>query len=82
MADPVRAADIAALVVRDGLRMVCIGGAIGTGIALAAGNVLRPLLYGTSPTDPLVLGGVALVLVVVATIACLLPARRGAPAGS
>jgi ABC-type antimicrobial peptide transport system permease subunit len=76
MALGARAADVATLVLRDGLRVVAIGAVIGTGIALAAGDVLRPLLYDTSARDPVVLAGVALLLLVVATLACLLPARR------
>ena len=56
--------------------MVAIGGIIGTGVALAGGGVLRPLLYETSLRDPVVLGGVALLLLVMATLACLVPARR------
>ena len=76
MAVGARAADVAALVMRDGLRLVAIGVVVGTGVAIAGGRVLRPLLYGTSPHDPVVLVGVALVLLVVATLACLVPARR------
>ena len=76
MALGARAADVASLVVRDGIRMVVVGGVIGTGVALAAGRILRPLLYATSPRDPVVLAGVALVLLIVGTTACLLPARR------
>jgi ABC-type antimicrobial peptide transport system permease subunit len=76
MALGARAADVASLVLRDGLRVVAIGGAIGTGIALAAGRLVQPLLYATSPRDPVVLAGVGLLLLVVATLACLLPARR------
>ena len=76
MALGARAADVASLVMRDGLRVVAIGGVIGAGVALAGGRVLQPLLYETSPRDPVVLVGVALLLLVVATLACLLPARR------
>jgi len=76
MALGARAMDVASLVMRDGLRVVAIGGVIGTGIALAAGRVVQPLLYETSPRDPVVLVGVGLLLLVVATLACLLPARR------
>jgi len=76
MALGARAADVASLVMRDGLRMVAIGGVIGTGVVLAGAGVLRPLLYQTSLRDPVVLGGVVLLLLVVATLACLVPARR------
>ena len=76
MALGARASDVASLVMRDGLRVVAIGGIIGTAVALAAGHLLRPLLYDTSPRDPLVFAGVALLLLVVASLACLLPARR------
>ena len=76
MALGARAADVARLVMRDGLYTVAIGGVIGTAVTLAGGRSLRPLLYETSPRDPVVLAGVALLLLVVATLACLLPARR------
>ena len=76
MALGARAADVASLVIRDGLRMVAIGGAIGTAVALAGGGVLQPLLYATSPHDPIVLVGVAVVLLIAATVACFIPARR------
>ncbi len=76
MALGARAADVASLVMRGGLRVVAIGGVIGTGVALAGGRVLVPLLYETSPRDPVVLVGVVVLLLVVATVACLFPARR------
>jgi ABC-type antimicrobial peptide transport system permease subunit len=76
MAFGARAADVAALVVRDGLRMVVAGGVVGIAVALVGGRMVQPLLYDTSPHDPLVLIGVACILLTVAAIACLLPARR------
>src|SRR6185436_7050495 len=76
MALGARAGDVSSLVMRDGLRVVARGGVIGTGVALAGGRVLRPLLHETSPRDPVVLVGVGLLLLVVAMLACLLPARR------
>ena len=76
MALGARAVDVAALVVRDGLLMVGIGGVIGTAAALAGGRILEPMLYATSSRDPVVLVAVAVLLFTVATMACLVPARR------
>jgi putative ABC transport system permease protein len=76
MALGARAMNVAFLVMGEGLRMVAIGGVIGTGVALAGGGVLRPLLYATSPRDPVVLVAVAVVLLVVTTLACLVPTQR------
>jgi predicted permease len=76
MALGARAADVATIIMRDGLLVVGVGGVIGTVIALIGGGTVRPLLYATSPRDPLVLAGVGLLLLVVTTVACLLPARR------
>jgi ABC-type antimicrobial peptide transport system permease subunit len=44
--------------------------------ALGLTRLLTTLLYGVSPSDPRVLGGAALVLAVVSTVACLIPAIR------
>ena len=57
-------------------RLVGMGVGLGLVITLAAGRVIESLLYGMAPGDPLTLAGVAIVLVVVALIATLLPARR------
>lgn len=67
---------IVALVLRSSVVVAGIGVAIGTGIALWAGRFAKPLLYETSPSNPFVLGGVALVLLAVAMIASLVPALR------
>jgi predicted permease len=70
--------DVVGLVVRDGVRVAGLGLALGAGIALAAGRFVAPLLYETSPRDPVVLGTTAVVLLVVAVLASLIPARRAA----
>ncbi len=61
-----------------GMRPVFIG--MGTGVlaAVALAPTMRHLLFGVGPLDPAAFGGVALVLLVTATLACYLPARRAA----
>jgi predicted lysophospholipase L1 biosynthesis ABC-type transport system permease subunit len=68
--------DIAAMVLKSGLRPVAAGLAAGGLAAIAATRVLAGLLYGVAPGDPATLSGVALLIVVVAIAACLGPAIR------
>ena len=56
--------------------MTLIGLAIGLAGAFLLSRVLVGLLYGVSPTDPLTFTGVSIVLLGVALLACLIPARR------
>jgi predicted permease len=70
--------DILRLVVRGALVLGVIGAGLGLGGAAAAGGALRFLLFGVSPTNPWVLGGVSLLLLAVAVLAAWLPARRAA----
>jgi predicted permease len=76
MALGARPAHIARLVVGHGLSMALIG--IGMGLAGAAwlARYLASQLYAVSPFDPAVYATVAALLAVVATAACLIPARR------
>ncbi len=64
------------LVVGHGLLLGAAGAALGLLGAFGLTRVLRQILFGTSPTDPVVLGGVTVVLVAVAMVATLVPARR------
>jgi putative ABC transport system permease protein len=68
--------DILRLVLTHGLVLTLIGLALGLGLGLVVTRVMASILYGVSATDPLVFGGVALVLAVAAFLACYLPARR------
>jgi hypothetical protein len=61
--------------------LAAVGVAIGLGGALALGRQLTDLLHGASAADPLVLGGTAGLVFVLALAAAVLGARRRAPHG-
>jgi predicted permease len=63
------------LVVRGGLRYAVIGVAIGVPVSFALSRVMRGLVFGVTPTDPLSFGLGAFVLVAVAALASWVPAR-------
>ncbi len=62
-------------VVTSGLRVVMVGLIIGTAITLAAGRLIRAILYGVEPDDPATLVVVSAGLLIVAGLAALKPAR-------
>jgi ABC-type antimicrobial peptide transport system permease subunit len=64
------------LLLRQGLTPVMLGLSLGALGALALARLLSGLLFGVRPTDAVCFAGSALLLVTVATVACLLPARR------
>jgi ABC-type antimicrobial peptide transport system permease subunit len=66
------------LVVTQGMRLAVAGLFAGLVIAFAAMRLLSSLLFGVSPHDPVVFGGVSLILATVAILACYFPARRAA----
>ena len=68
--------DVLRLVLRHGLKLTIIGALIGLLGAYVATRAITSVLYGVSATDPLTFGGVSLLLVGVALIACYVPARR------
>ncbi|HEX4469961.1 MAG TPA: ABC transporter permease [Gemmatimonadaceae bacterium] len=68
--------EIGRMVSRQGLTMAGAGIAIGLVAALVFTRYLRTLLFEISPTDPLTLGGVVMILLLVALAASWLPARR------
>jgi len=69
---------VLALVLRNGLKLASTGTAIGVIGALVLSQLLRGLLFGIGPTDPLTFAAVPLLLVSVALLACWLPARSAA----
>jgi putative ABC transport system permease protein len=66
------------LVLGQGLRLTAFGGAVGFAAALAAAPLLRSLLYGVSPSDPLTYALVAVGASVIGIVASYRPARRAA----
>ena len=68
--------DVLYLILRQGLILTLVGVSVGLLASWAVTRLLTGLLYGVTATDPLVFGGVALLLVVVALIACYMPARK------
>jgi len=66
------------LVVKQGMRLAIIGLITGLVIAFAAMRLMSSLLFGISAHDPLIFGGVALILATAAVLACYIPARRAA----
>lgn len=69
-------AGVMTMVMRQGLTLVGVG--LGVGAALAAGVafVLRGLLYGVTPLDPLAWGAAALAMLTAGALANAVPARR------
>jgi predicted permease len=68
--------DVLGMILRQGLKLTLGGVGAGLLAAYAATRLLTSLLYGVSATDPLTFVAVALLLTVVALLACYLPARR------
>jgi len=71
-------AHVLRLILSRGVKMALLGAGIGLLAALALSRLIRELLYGISPADPLTFAAVALLLLFIALLACYLPARRAA----
>ena len=71
-----RTAQVGGMVLLQSVRLAALGVALGLVGAWMATRALRALLYEVSPTDPVALGGTALVLLLVAALAGWVPARR------
>jgi putative ABC transport system permease protein len=69
-------ADVLRMVLAQGMRTILIGVAIGIVGSFALTRAVSSLLFGVTATDPVTFGGVTLLLVAVALLACYIPARR------
>ncbi|MEJ7811456.1 MAG: ABC transporter permease [Gemmatimonadaceae bacterium] len=70
--------DVLRLVVGQGVALAVAGGAAGLLVALTATRVLRSLLYGVAPSDPVTFAAIALLLAAAVVAASWIPARRAA----
>jgi predicted permease len=69
---------ITGLVVKEMVRLGVIGIVVAVPCAIVLGRTLRSQLFGVSAADPLTLAAVVLLMVLVAVLAALIPARRAA----
>jgi putative ABC transport system permease protein len=63
------------MVIREGMSLVLAGVLTGFAAAALVGRLLSRMLFGVTASDPLSIGGAALVLSAIALLACYLPAR-------
>jgi putative ABC transport system permease protein len=70
--------DVLRLVIGEGMKLALIGALLGLGGALALTRLLKTLLFGVKPGDPLTLVAVSALLIAVAFLASYIPARQAA----
>jgi putative ABC transport system permease protein len=78
MALGAQSSDALRLVIGEGFKLTAVGLALGLVAAFALNRLIAGQLFGVTATDPLTYAGVAMLLAMVALIACYLPARRAA----
>jgi len=66
------------LLMRQGLSLVLVGVVVGVAGALGASRLIRSLLYGDAPVNPIVFAAVPALLTLVAAVATFFPSRRAA----
>ena len=74
--DPIGGVWTYTLVIRNGMMLTLIGLALGLAGAFALTRLVSTILFGVTSTDVATFVGVSLTLIVVAPIACYIPARR------
>ena len=68
--------DVLKLVIKHGIKLALAGVLLGLAGAWALTRLMKTLLFSVSPTDPLTFAALALLLMLVALLACYLPARK------
>jgi putative ABC transport system permease protein len=68
--------DVYQLIIGQGMKLTLAGVLIGLGGALALTQLIKTLLFGVGAKDPLTFGAIAVFMIVMALVACWIPARR------
>lgn len=68
--------DVLRLVLKHGMKMALGGVALGVVAAFGLTRLMSKMLFGVSSTDPITFGAIAVLLTLVALVACFVPARR------
>jgi len=82
MALGARSGTVVGMVMKEGMRQVVLGMALGVGGALALGSVVESMLFDVAPRDPVALVASSMVLTTVAALAIWIPAARAAGVGA
>jgi len=76
MAFGAQARDVLALILRQGVKVIGVGVVIGALAALGLTRLIQSLLWGVTPSDPTTYATVVATIVVIAIVACVVPAYR------
>jgi predicted permease len=68
--------DVVGMVLRQGAKLALLGVCIGLTAAFGFARLMTSLLFGVTPHDPMTFGAVAALLILIALLACYIPARR------
>jgi putative ABC transport system permease protein len=76
MAIGARPLDVFKMIIGNGMKLALLGVAIGLVGAFVLTRFMATMLFGVAPTDALTFGGISVLLIAVALLACYLPGRR------
>ena len=76
MAIGARPVDVFKMVLGSGMKLALLGVAVGLAGAFALTRLMATMLFGVEPTDAVTFGGITILLITVALLACYLPGRR------
>jgi len=71
-----QAGDVVSMVLRQGAKLAILGVGIGVAAAFVLARLMTSLLFGVTAHDPLTFAAVVALLILVALLACYIPARR------